>query len=119
MEALLILIQVVIALGILNVWILRYSSPTEFRGGSARTMPEEFQVYGLPSWSLPVVGSLKVLLATLLILGVWFPEFTQPAAIGMAVLMAGAVLMHVKVGDQIKKTVPALVMLLLCVLVAV
>lgn len=119
MDVLIIGIQVFIALGILNVWLLRYNSATGFRGGDARTMPEEFAVYGLPRWSVALIGTMKVLLATLLILGVWLPEFTQPAAIAMAVLMAGAVLMHVKVGDQIKKTVPALVMLLLCIVVAV
>lgn len=119
METLALTLQLIIALGILNVWLLRYGAETEYRGGDARNMSEEFAVYGLPSWSVPVIGSMKVLLAVLLILGLWLPEFTQPAAVGLAIFMTGAVVMHIKVRDSIKKTVPALAMLVLCVLTAV
>ena len=87
-------------------------------GGDAKNMKEEFAVYGLPMWFMYTVACLKVLLAASLILGVWLPIFTQPAAIGMAVLMLGAVLMHVKVKDPIKKALPALNLLILCLVVA-
>ena len=65
-----------------------------------------------------VIGFFKILLATLLIVGVWVPALTFPAAIGMAVLMLGAVVMHVKVKDPVKKALPALTLLLLCLIVA-
>ena len=29
------------------------------RGGQAQNMKEEFEVYGLPHWLLPIVGVLK------------------------------------------------------------
>lgn len=112
-------IQIVIGLGILNVWLLRFNKQTPFRGGDARTMTEEFAVYGLPTWVLSVVGFLKISLAVLLILGVWVPNLTVPAAIGLAILMLGAVAMHVKVRDPLMKTLPALNLLLLCIVVAV
>jgi hypothetical protein len=66
-----------------------------------------------------LVGFLKVLFAVLLIAGIWFPAVTKPAAAGMAVLMLGAVLMHVWVKDPLKKALPALGMLVLCVIVLV
>lgn len=81
--------------------------------------PEEFEVYGLPGWFMGVVGLLKLLFATLLIVGIWFPPVTSPAAAGLAVLMLGAVGMHVKVKDPAMRSLPALTMLVLCLAVAV
>jgi uncharacterized membrane protein YphA (DoxX/SURF4 family) len=111
METVVTIVQVVIALGIFNVWLLRFGKPTGWRGGSAQNMKEEFQVYGLPAWFVQVIGFLKLLLAVLLIAGIWFPTVSKPAAIGMAVLMLGAVAMHVKVKDPLAKSLPAAVML--------
>ena len=118
MSRFVLIIQVVIALGILNVWLLRYGKATDYRGGSARSLREEFAVYGLPGWFMGVAGFLKVLFAALLIAGIWLPPVTKPAAAGMAVLMLGAVSMHVKVKDPLKKALPALGMLVLCLIVA-
>jgi hypothetical protein len=81
-------------------------------------MKEEFQVYGLPEGFVWVIGFLKLLLAVLLIAGIWFPVVIRPAAIGMAVLMLGAVAMHVKVKDPPRKSLPAFTLLVLSVLVA-
>jgi hypothetical protein len=113
-----LIVQAVIALAILNVWLLRYGKATDYRGGNARSLKEEFAVYGLPGWFMGVVGFLKVLLAALLIAGIWLPPVTKPAAAGMAVLMLGAVSMHAKVKDPLKKALPALGMLVLCLIVA-
>ena len=113
-----VIIQIVIALGILNVWVFRFGNSTQWRGGEASNMKEEFQVYGLPGWFLQVVGFLKVLCAVCLIAGIWFPALTKPAAIVLAVLMLGAIAMHVKVKDPAKKSLPALTMLILCLVVA-
>jgi uncharacterized membrane protein YphA (DoxX/SURF4 family) len=112
-------IQVVIALGIYNVWLVRFGKSTDWRGGTARNLKEEFAVYGLPGWFMGVVGFLKLLFATLLIAGIWFPAVTRPAAAGLAVLMLGAVAMHMKVKDPLKRSLPAFTMLVLSVIVAV
>ena len=113
------IIQVAIALGIYNVWLLRFGKSTNWRGGTARNLKEEFAVYGLPGWFMGVVGVLKLLCATLLIAGLWFPAVTRPAAAGLAVLMAGAVAMHFKVKDPPLRSLPAFVMLALSLFVAV
>ena len=65
METLIVICQVVIALGIVNVWILRFGKATSWRGGAARNMKEEFAVYGLPGWLMQLIGALKLLLAAL------------------------------------------------------
>ena len=118
MESIAMIIQLAIALGILNVWLLRRSKQTGWRGGDARNLKEEFAVYGLPMWFMGAVGFFKIALAALLILGMWLPSITQPAAAGMAVLMLGAVSMHLKVGDPLKKSLPAFSLLVLCLVVA-
>ena len=110
--------QLIIALGILNVWLLRFNKATSYRGGAAKNMTEEFATYGLPVWFMWVVGGLKVLLALSLLVSFWRPELMRPAAIGMAILMLGAVGMHIKIGDALKKTTPALIVLILSLLVA-
>ena len=101
------IIQVAVALGMYNVWLLRFGKSTNWRGGTARK--EEFAVHGLPGWFMGVVGFLKLLFATLLIVGVWYPVVTRPAAGGLAVLMAGAVAMHFKVKDPPLRSLPAFV----------
>jgi hypothetical protein len=119
METVRLVVQIIIALGIANVWLLRFGRSTSWRGGGATNMKEEFAVYGLPGWFMRIVGALKLLLAAALVAGIWVPELVRPAAIGMAVLMLGAVAMHVKVEDPARKSLPAFTMLVLSVFVAV
>jgi uncharacterized membrane protein YphA (DoxX/SURF4 family) len=110
--------QIAVALGILNVWLLRSGRPTSWRGGGARSLREEFEVYGLPAWFMRAVGSLKILLAILLIAGLWVPAVTRPAALAMGGLMLGAIAMHLRVRDPWYRSLPALSLLVLCLLVA-
>ena len=117
MKSLALVCQIVVALGLLNVWLLRAGKPTGWRGGKARSMREEFETYGLPTWSMGVIGFFKVSFAILLIAGVWLPLLTKPAAIGTGLLMAGAVAMHVKVKDPLLRSLPALALLVLCLVV--
>ncbi len=118
MDTAAMVLQIVIALGIFNVWLVRAGKATGWRGGTARSLREEFEVYGLPAWAMGAVGFLKILFATLLIVGIWFQPVVRPAAIGMLILMIGAVSMHVKVGDPAKRSFPAASMLVLSAIVA-
>lgn len=110
-------LQVILALGLLNVWVVRARSSTAYRGGTARSLKEEFAVYGLPEWTFYLVGGLKILAAVLLIIGIWVPGLVRPAAAVVAALMVGALAMHAKVKDPLSKSLPALSVLLLCVAV--
>jgi hypothetical protein len=117
MDTVILISQLVIGLGILNVWLLRFGKATSWRGGNAANMREEFEVYGLPGWALAVVGTLKVLLALALIASIWYTGLMRFAAGGLAVLMLGAIAMHLKVRDPLNKSLPAFAVLVLCVVV--
>ena len=110
------IVKIFIAISIVNVWFLRFNKSTQWRGGSSSSMKEEFETYGLSNSFMYIIGALKLLCALLLVISIWYPEFTTPAAAGMAVLMAGAVSMHLRVKDPLKKSFPAFSFLLLSLL---
>jgi hypothetical protein len=118
-EYILIALQLVVALGILNVWLFRAGKATPFRGGDARSLREEFAAYGLPFWFMCVVGVLKVGLALSLVAAVWIHRLAQPAALSLGLLMLGAFVMHLKVKDPIKKALPAIGVLAMCAAITV
>ena len=107
------LLQVVMAAGLLNVWLLRFNKHTPFRGGSSKSLIEEFACYGLPSWFSYLVGTLKVSSAIMLIAGIWVPQLVLPVSSLVSSLMVGALLMHLKIRDPLIKSLPALLMLIL------
>jgi hypothetical protein len=107
-------LQLVVGLGLLNVWIVRRDRPTAYRGGTATTLRDEFAAYGLPAVAFPVVGGLKVASALVLIVGVWVPLPVREAAGLVAALMVGAIAMHLKVRDPLVRALPATAMLSLC-----
>ena len=100
--------QTVAALWIFNVWFNRFNKDTGYRGGEATNMVEEFEEYGLSKNTMYVVGATKVSLASLMLLGHGFPKLVRPASIGLAAFMLGAIGMHVKVKDPIKRSLPAI-----------
>jgi len=102
------LAQTAAALWILNVWFKRFNKDTGYRGGNATNMREEFQEYGLSENTMYAVGAAKVSLAGLILAGHAAPRVVRPASIGLAVFMLGAIGMHIKVGDPLKRYLPAL-----------
>jgi uncharacterized membrane protein YphA (DoxX/SURF4 family) len=119
METLRIILQIIAALGLLNVWLLRAGKETAYRGKNAKNMREEFAAYGLPGWSMYVVGGLKILIALAFLVGIWVPGLAQPAAIILTLLMLGAFAMHLKVKDPMIRAVPSIAMLVMAILIAV
>ncbi|NNF29610.1 MAG: DoxX family protein [Gemmatimonadetes bacterium] len=107
------LLQLVVGLGLLNVWLLRAGSATEYRGRDSKTLKEEFQAYGLPDLAFYVVGALKIGAGIILLAGLWFDLPVRLAGGVVALLMVGALAMHMKVGDPAKRSVPAALMLLM------
>lgn len=118
MDGLHLAAQMIIGLGIYNVWLVRSNKSTDWRGGDSQSLKEEFTTYGLPSFVFYLIGFCKLTCATLLLIGVVLPTFTDLAAYGMVALMSGAIIMHIKVKDPIKKSLPAATMLLLSLFVA-
>lgn len=105
------LLQVIVGLGLLNVWLVRGRSATSYRGGTSGTLRDEFAAYGLPGFAYYLVGTLKVVSAIILIAGVWMTLPVQAAAGVVAALMVGALAMHLKIGDPPMKSLPAALML--------
>lgn len=118
MESLLIVLKLVVALGILNVWVLRRSRQTPYRGQGARTLREEFAVYGLPGWVYVSVGVVKIILALALLLSIWVPSIGMPAATVLGAIMCVAFAMHLKVHDPATKGLPSLAVLGMCAWIA-
>ena len=114
------ILQILIAFGLVNVWLVRSGRATKYRGAGAQNMKQEFAVYGLPSWFMYVIGFLKMVIALVMIIGLFVPQIMYPfgflALIVLSVLMLGALSMHIKVRDPFIKMLPALLMLAMAVL---
>ena len=106
-----IFLQLFVAFGLLNVWVIRSNQKTPYRGSNGSSLKNEFAAYGLPLWSFYVIGFIKISSALLLLLGLWIPFLVFPAALVVSLMMVGAVCMHIKVRDPLKKLLPALIML--------
>lgn len=117
MELLGNIIQAVVALGIINVWVLRARKPTLYRGGDASNLRQEFKVYGLPEPVLHLVGFLKISAAITLVVGIWVDFLVVPAASVLGLLMVGAIAMHGKVKDPLLRWLPAATVLAGCILI--
>lgn len=106
-------LQIIVAVVLLAVWLVRPTRPTEYRGGYAKTMKEEFAAYGLPGWTMYLVGTLKVGAALALLIGIGLHALVLPAALLIVLLMIGAIAMHLKIHDPFKKSIPAVILLIL------
>jgi len=106
------LLMLVVSLLVLNVWLLRFNQETIYRGGNALNMIQEFAVYGLSETTAYIIGALKVLSATGLLVGFFYKKSIVPSASLMAALMCGAILMHLRVNDEAIKFLPAGLMLI-------
>jgi hypothetical protein len=112
-----IAIKIFIFVSIINVWFFRFGKPSPWRAGSAASMKDEFKAYGLSETVMYVVGGIKVFFAILLVLSIQFEILAVPAAAGMGIMMLGAIFMHLKVKDPIKKSFPAFSFLVLSALI--
>ena len=116
MEIIVAFLQVTISVGILNVWLVRRQRSTPYRGGIAINLKEEFATYGLPDWFFYLVGFSKVISAVLIFASFWVSGVLLPATYVLIALMLGALAMHIKVKDPFSKSIPAITMLSLCLL---
>jgi hypothetical protein len=102
-----IIAQLVIALSVGYVWIFRFDN-----------IVKEFKQYGLSDLTRTIVGASKIVLATLLITGIWYPELVLIPALLMAFLMASAQFFHFKVKNPWIKHLPSLLLLATSLFVA-
>ena len=111
------ILSVVVGLTVINVWLFRSDKSTSYRGGDANSLMEEFVVYGLGDYFL-TIGIIKVGLAVLLILSLYYKKLRMFSALGIGLMMLVAIYMHFSVGDELIKSMPASVMLLSCLIIA-
>ena len=114
-----IFLQLFVAFGLLNVWLIRSNQETPYRGSNGSSLKNEFTAYGLPLWSFYAIGFIKISSALLLLLGLWKPFLVFPAALVVSFMMIGAVCMHIKVKDPLKKSLPALIMLFFSIAICI
>ena len=101
------LAQVIVALSVGYVWVFRFDN-----------IVQEFRQYGLRDLTRTVVGNVKIVLATLLIAGIWYPTLVLIPAVLMGLLMVGAQYYHFKVHNPWSKRLPSLFLLALCLFIA-
>ena len=111
------ILSVIVGLTVINVWLFRSGKSTSYRGGDANSLREEFVGYGLGDYFL-TIGIIKVGLAILLILSLYFQKLRLISASGIGLMMLVAIFMHFSVGDELIKSMPASVMLISCIIIA-
>ena len=102
-----VIAQIIVAVSIVIVWVFRFDN-----------IVKEFKQYGLSDLTRTLVGSTKIVLATLLIAGILYPSLVLVPALMMAFLMLSAQYFHFKVNNPWQKRVPSLFLLLLCLFIA-
>ncbi len=99
--------QVIIALAIVIIWVFRFYK-----------VEKEFKGYGLSDLTRNIVGASKIILSTLLVAGIWYPDLVFVPAILMAMLMVAAQYFHFKAKHPLLYHIPSLILLILCVFIA-
>ncbi len=80
---------------------------------------ENFRQFGYPQWFRIVTGSLEVLGGIGLLIGIWLPGLAALASAGLALVMLGAVLTHLRTRDPLQKIALPIVLGMLAIVVAV
>ena len=115
---LIIALKIIVGVSILNVWLLRKNKTTKWRGGAAKTILEEFQVYGFSKSFCYFIGFLKVSLAILLLASIQFKTLTLLGALGLSILLVGSIIMHIRVKDAWYKSFPAFLFIVMNLIIA-
>jgi len=103
MEILMVTAQLILAVSILVVWVFRFEN-----------IVLEFQYFGLSVLTRSVIGTTKIVLATLLVVGIWYESLVFVPSLLLGLLMLGAQYYHFKVKNPLQKRIPSLVLFLLC-----
>jgi uncharacterized membrane protein YphA (DoxX/SURF4 family) len=71
--------------------------------------------FGIPWSRYRLLGIAELAAAAGVLIGIWGPALGAAAAIGMILLLVGALITHRRAGDPVKEAVPALLVLLITV----
>lgn len=104
MTTYIILAQIILATSVAYVWIFRYDN-----------IIKEFKQFGLSDLTRSFIGAAKISLATLIIVGIWYPSLVAVPSAIMGTLMIAAQYFHFKIKNPFIKHLPSLFLLVLCV----
>ncbi|MDO9136550.1 MAG: DoxX family protein [Lutibacter sp.] len=102
------LAQIILAASVAYVWIFRFDN-----------IIKEFKQFGLSDLTRNFVGTAKIALSTLLIVGIWYPILVTIPAVLMGFLMVAAQYFHFKIKNPFIKHLPSLFLLILCVFLTI
>jgi hypothetical protein len=102
------LAQIILAAFVAYVWIFRFDN-----------IIKEFKQFGLSDLTRNFVGSAKIALSTVLIVGIWYPILVTIPAVLMGLLMVAAQYFHFKIKNPFIKHLPSLFLLILCVFLTI
>lgn len=100
------LAQLIVAASVTYVWTF-----------CLKTLIQEFKQFGLSPQIRSIVGVVKIALATMLVMAVWYPTPVLWPAMIMGLLMVAAQYFHFKGKTPILKRIPSMVLLVLCVFI--
>ena len=101
------LAQLLVALSVGFVWVFRFDN-----------IVREFHQYQLSDLTRTMVGAAKIVLATLLVAGIWYPALVLVPALLMGALMVAAQYFHFRAHNPWPKRLPSLLLLGLCLFIA-
>ena len=107
MEKISIISQLVVGVSVFVIWTFRKDN-----------IDNEFKLFKLSNLSKNIVGSVKISLATMLILGIWYSEIIFISSLCMASFMLSAQYFHFKANNPLHKYIPSLLFLILSILIA-
>ena len=117
-EYIIIFLKIIVGVSIINVWLIQPNNPSRWRGGDAKTIIEEFNVYGLSKTFYNFVFVIKVGLAVLLLVSIKYDFLTLYSSLGLASLLGGSIAMHIKVKDALFKSFPAFLFMTMNLIIA-
>lgn len=88
------LLKIVTLVSVLFVWVIRYDN-----------IIQEFKQYELPNWLRDFVGIVKIICVVLINFST--PDLSKLGAIGLALLMGGAMFTHLRVKNPLHKMLPS------------
>tara|TARA_R110000787_G_scaffold96415_6_gene199814 strand:- start:3422 stop:3760 length:339 start_codon:yes stop_codon:yes gene_type:complete len=107
MEELTKLVQMALAISVAYVWVFRFHN-----------VVKEFKKFGLSDLTRNFVGATKISLATLIVVGIWYPSLVFIPSVLMGLFMLAAQYFHFNTKTPFIKHLPSLILLILCVFLA-
>ena len=93
-------VKIIVTVAIFFIWFIRYDN-----------IKKEFFEYGYPTWFRDLVGILKISFSIMLHSSL--DNVVAIGSIGIATLMSGAVLTHIKVKSNFRKYIASVAMLMI------